>query len=154
MAIDIIDERLIEVLQENARISISELSKRINLSLSAVSDRLKKLENSGLIKQYTTIIDPVMMDKNLSALVMISIDNPLMATEFTKFTTENPDVLSCTRIAGNYDYVMTVCTKNQSTLQALLDKLKSIKSVKRVEASLLLNDIKKRYSVPPVAQKE
>ena len=52
MALDTIDVKILEVLQENARVSISELSKQVNLSLSAVSERLKKLESSSIIEQY------------------------------------------------------------------------------------------------------
>ena len=56
MTLDSIDAKILEVLQENARVSISELSKRINLSLSAVSERLKKLEQSGIIDWQYEIV--------------------------------------------------------------------------------------------------
>ena len=58
---DIIDVKILEVLQDNARVSISELSKKVNLSLSAVSERLKKLENSNIIESYTAILDAKLM---------------------------------------------------------------------------------------------
>ena len=60
---DIIDVRILEVLQDNARVSISELSRRVNLSLSAVSERLKKLENSNIIESYTAILDAKRMGR-------------------------------------------------------------------------------------------
>ena len=69
---DVIDVKILEVLQENSRVSISELSRKVNLSLSAVSERLKKLENSNIISKYTVILDPKLLGKDLS--VMISID--------------------------------------------------------------------------------
>ena len=75
MTIDVIDAKILEVLQENARISYSELSKRINLSLSAVSDRLKKMEASGLISSYTTILDPAALDRQLQAYMMVNVDS-------------------------------------------------------------------------------
>ena len=72
MALDTIDVKILEVLQENARVSISELSKQVNLSLSAVSERLKKLESSSIIEQYTTVLNSAAMEKDLSVIMMIS----------------------------------------------------------------------------------
>lgn len=63
---DVIDVKILEVLQENSRVSISELSRKVNLSLSAVSERLKKLENSSIISKYTVILDPKLLGKDLS----------------------------------------------------------------------------------------
>ncbi|MBR0114191.1 MAG: Lrp/AsnC family transcriptional regulator, partial [Firmicutes bacterium] len=78
---DSIDVKILEVLQENARVSISELSKRVNLSLSAVSERLKKLEASGIILQYTTILNPEILNKHLTAIMMICLENPSQPEE-------------------------------------------------------------------------
>ena len=76
MALDTIDVKILEVLQENARVSISELSKQVNLSLSAVSERLKKLESSSIIEQYTTVLNSAAMEKDLSVIMMISMEDP------------------------------------------------------------------------------
>ena len=65
---DLIDIKILEVLQENARVSISDLSKKVNLSLSAVSERLKKLENSKIISKYTVILEPKLMDKHRTGI--------------------------------------------------------------------------------------
>ena len=75
MSLDSIDVKILEVLQSNARISVSELSKKVNLSLSAVSERLKKLENGGVIEAYTTIIKPASMEKELSVLMLVSLES-------------------------------------------------------------------------------
>ena len=62
---DIIDVKILEVLQANSRVSISELSKKVNLSLSAVSERLKKLESSNVIEKYTVILNSQALDKEV-----------------------------------------------------------------------------------------
>ncbi|MBQ2059415.1 MAG: Lrp/AsnC family transcriptional regulator, partial [Firmicutes bacterium] len=95
MTLDTIDVKILEVLQQNARVSVSELSKRVNLSLSAVSERLKKLEGSGVIAQYTTILDPVAMNKQASALMMVSLENPSSSDDFLSFVQSNPEILEC-----------------------------------------------------------
>jgi Lrp/AsnC family leucine-responsive transcriptional regulator len=63
--LDTIDSKILEVLQENSRVSISDLSKQVNLSLSAVSERLKKLEASGIIEKYTVILDSKALGRSL-----------------------------------------------------------------------------------------
>jgi len=153
MTIDAIDEKILEVLQENARVSISELSKRINLSLSAVSERLKKLEASGIIKQYTAILDPVAMDKELSAYMMINVDNSGSITELIKLIGQSEEILEAYFVAGDCDYILRIATKNTATLAELVNKVKAVKSVKRTETTILLNKYKQLYSVPPQANK-
>ena len=153
MAIDVIDEKLLGVLQENARISISELSKRINLSLSAVSERLKKLEASGVIKQYTAILDPVEMEKNIIGVLMVSVSGDPKACDVEKYISSNDSVMICSRITGTYDFLIKVCAKNQAEFQVIIDGIKRLRGVSSVHSMILLNDLKVRYSVPPVATK-
>ncbi len=117
MAIDVIDEKLLAVLQENARISISELSKRINLSLSAVSERLKKLEASGVIQQYTAILNPSEMQKNVLAILTVSVTGNPKNFDFVKYVKNNDAIMSCTMVTGAFDYIATVCARDASELQ-------------------------------------
>ncbi len=153
MAIDVIDEKLLKVLQENGRISISELSKRINLSLSAVSERLKKLESSGVIQQYTAILDPGKMGKNIIAIIMIAMNGDPAPNDFVRYMNSNECIMSCSRVTGGYDYIVKICSDNQKTFQGILDDIKKFKGVVTVHSMVLLGDIKIRYSVPPLATK-
>ena len=153
MTIDAIDAKILEVLQENARVSLSELSKRINLSLSAASERLKKLESSGIIKQYTAILNPASVDRELRAYMMINVDNSGSIAELIKLINNSGEILEAFFVAGNCDYVLKIATKNTATLAELVNQVKSVKSVKRTETMVLLNEYKQLYSVPPIAGK-
>ena len=153
MALDTIDVRILEVLQENARVSISELSKQVNLSLSAVSERLKKLENSNIIEQYTTVLNPAAMEKELSAIMMISMEDPSDTVEFRRLVQELDEILECHYITGTYDYVLKITTKNMATLELLMNKIKSIKSIKHTETNVIFSTIKNKNSVVPIATK-
>ena len=153
MALDTIDVRILEVLQDNARVSISELSKQVNLSLSAVSERLKKLENSNIIEQYTTVLNPAAMEKELSAIMMISMEDPSDTPEFRRLVQELDEILECHYITGTYDYVLKITTKNMATLEALMNKIKSIKSIKHTETNVIFSTIKNKHSVVPIAMK-
>lgn len=153
MALDTIDVRILEVLQENARVSISELSKQVNLSLSAVSERLKKLENSNIIEQYTTVLNPAAMEKELSAIMMISMEDPSDTAEFRRLVQDLDEILECHYITGTYDYVLKITTKNMATLELLMNKIKSIKSIKHTETNVIFSTIKNKHSVVPIATK-
>jgi len=152
MALDSIDAKILEVLQENAKVSISELSKRINLSLSAVSERIKKLENSGVIEQYTTILNHKLMNKDLQALMMVSVDGTGDMRELVKLVNESDEILECYFIAGACDYILKIATKDTDSLAALVVKIKSIKGVKTTETNICLNKIKQKFSVPPTSK--
>ena len=82
---DVIDVKILEVLQENSRVSISELSRKVNLSLSAVSERLKKLENSSIISKYTVILDPKLLGKDLSVMISIGLESTSQTQAFLEF---------------------------------------------------------------------
>ena len=154
MTIDVIDAKILEVLQENARISYSELSKRINLSLSAVSDRLKKMEASGIISSYTTILDPAALDRQLLAFMMINVDSSGNIDDLLAVINDADEVLEAHFVAGDFDYILKIATKNTATLADLVNRIKAVKSVKRTETTIILTKLKQRYSVPPIANRQ
>ena len=154
MALDTIDVKILEALQENARVSISELSKQVNLSLSAVSERLKKLENSNIIEQYTTVLNPVAMEKELSAIMMISMGDPSDAEQFRRMVAEQDEILECYFITGTYDYALKITTKNMASLEDLMNRIKSINSIIHTETSVIFSTVKNKHSVMPIATKQ
>ena len=146
---DNIDIKIIKLLQENARITASEVAGSINLSVPAVSERLKKLESSGVIKQYTAIVDPVHMNKTLMAIVFITLERPRFADTFAEFVKKQNDILECHYLAGDFDYALKVVTENTTTLQELLDRIKSLQSVQKTRTTVILSTAKNNYSVIP-----
>jgi len=153
MSLDIIDVKILEVLQLNARVSISELSKQVNLSLSAVSERLKKLENNGIIEQYTAILNAAAMEKELSVIMMISLETPDQTEEFNSFISQAGEILECHYITGEFDYVLKITTRNTASLERLMNKIKGISCIKHTQTNVILSSVKQRYSVSPVASK-
>ena len=153
MTVDSIDVKILNVLQTNARASISELSKVCGLSLSAVSERLKKLEGSGVIDRYTAILNPEAMGKELTAIVMVQVTGYNGGQETLDFIANEPEILSCCKITGVYDYVLVVTTHNTSSLEAFMNRLRSNPCYKASETNIVLNTFKHLYSVEPVANK-
>lgn len=146
---DVIDIKILEVLQDNARVSISELSKQVNLSLSAVSERLKKLENSNIIDQYTTILDAKLMGKDLSVVISIGLESTSDTKSFLEFVDSEPEILECHYITGEYDYMLKVTTPNTHTLELIMNKIKSFHGIKRTQTNVILSTTKLMHSVRP-----
>lgn len=146
---DELDVKIIKLLQENARITASDIANTVSLSVPAVSERLKKLETSGVIKQYTAIVNPEYFQKTLMAIVFISLDRPRFADVFAEFVKKQDDILECHYLAGDFDYALKVVTENTSTLQELLNKIKSVQGVQKTMTTVILSTAKNYYSVIP-----
>lgn len=146
---DNLDVRIIKLLQENARITASEIAGAINLSVPAVSERLRKLESSGVIKQYTTIVDPGYFNKTLMAIVFITLERPRFSDTFAEFIKNQNDILECHYLAGDFDYALKVVTENTETLQELLNHIKSVQGVQKTRTVVILSTAKNNYSVMP-----
>lgn len=146
---DIIDVRILELLQQNARISVSEISKNVNLSLSAVSERLKKLEASKVIKSYTIILNPEYLGKELSVIMNISLENPDHTMDFIEFIMAESEILECHYITGEYDYALKITTKNTQTLEHMMNRIKSVPGIKKTQTNVVLSTLKNLHSVRP-----
>ena len=92
---DKIDYEIMKHLEKNARISIKELSKKVNLSQPAVSVRMKKLEETGCIKGYLTLIDPKTINKNLICICLLSSKNKIIDQSFFDFVNQCEDIDEC-----------------------------------------------------------
>ncbi len=146
---DDIDRKILKKLQENARITISDLSSEIALSMPAISERLKKLEASGVIKQYTTILDPALLNKHLMALMFLRFDNPKHGDQFTCLVKDEPEIKECYYITGDFDYSLKILTENTRTLEKLLTRIKNAPGVVKTQTIVILSTITDSPSILP-----
>lgn len=149
---DKLDVKILRILQQDARTSISEIGNRINMSVSAVGERIKKLERFNVINQYTTIISGKSFNKQLTAIMFISLDNPKYIDNFQKFVHNEPDILECHYITGNYDYIAKIVTNNPATLEMILNKVKGVPGISKTYTNVVLATVKHEYSVQPTNQ--
>ncbi len=144
---EMIDLAILRILQKNGRASLSNISSQVNLSVSAVSERIRKLERTGVISQYTAIIDGKHFDKELTALMFISLESPKFTESFLKYIEIENDILECHYIAGNYDYMIKIVTNNPSSLEKLLNKIKSVPGIIKTYTNVVLATVKNNYSI-------
>lgn len=146
---DDIDRKILKKLQENARITVSDLSSEITLSMPAISERIKKLEASGVIKQYTTILDPALLNKHLMALMFLRFDNPKHGDQFASLVKAEPEIKECYYITGDFDYSLKILTENTRTLEKLLTRIKNASGVVKTQTIVILSTITDSPSILP-----
>lgn len=149
--IDEIDALLLDILQYNARTSQVELARSVGLAPSAVTERLKKLEAKGAIKDYVALIDPRVVDRGLLAFVSVrtSEHGPDMpsAVELSRI----PDVLEVHHVAGDDCYLLKVRARDAEHLgQILRQQIASTASVTSTRTTIVLETVKEdpRIAIP------
>ncbi len=119
---DEVDIELLDVLNENSRMSFANLGRKINLSPSAVRERIQKLEDTGIIKKYGIKIDYKQIGYDLEAIILLKVFHGQLKNLLTIITTF-PEVKEAYRITGNQNIHLKVVVKNQLYLQKLIDQL-------------------------------
>ncbi len=144
---DEIDVGILAVLQKNAKASLSDIGSTVNLAPSSVGERMKKLETSGIISQYTAILDGTKFGKDLSAYMFIGLENPKHIDNFIEFINKEDDILECHYLAGNFDYIIKIITYNPSSLEKLLNRIKSVPGISKTYTNVILGTPKIQHSV-------
>ena len=144
---DNIDLNILKALDFNGRATVSDISKQVRLSIPAVSERLKKLEESGVIETYGIHINRRQMDYRLLAIVFVNIDHTLNIENFRRRVIEYPEVLECHHMAGEYDYMLKVLLEDTEELESFISrKLKAIKGVQKSNTLISLSTLKERQN--------
>ena len=146
---DEIDRKILRKLQENARATLSDLSGEVALSIPAVGERLKKLEASGVIRQYTAILDPEKLRKHLMALVFLRFNSPRNGDRFAGLVKGESEIKECYYITGDFDYALKVVTESTNTLEKLLTRIKNAPGVVKTKTLVILSTITDSPSILP-----
>lgn len=140
---DRIDEQILRLLRENARITSSDISKQVHLSVPAVSERIRKLEDTGLIRQFTVKLDREQLGLHLIAFVMVQIEKTEHIAGFRETVMKADCVLECHHIAGAYDYVLKVAVKGTADLERFISEtLKQVEGVSKTNTMIVLSSMK------------
>lgn len=143
---DSTDIKILNCLSNNARMNSSDIAERVSLSVSAVIERIKKLENSGMIKKYTVILDNAQLGKDVSAMMFVNMENPRFNAGFESMVKAHTHITECHYLAGDYDYLIKIVTINTATLERVLNDIKSIPGVSKTRTMIILSGIKQEYS--------
>lgn len=157
VGLDSIDRKILGLLREDGRMSHAAIAKAVGLSGPAVHERVRKLEQRGVIAGYTAVLDPIALDRSHTAFVMVTLsegnefaaDDPIVAR-----ICEEPDVLEFHRIAGQDCYLIKVRTATNKDLEQLLRRIRMIRGVARTRTTIVLSTEHEMptIQVPPADQ--
>lgn len=119
---DKIDCKLIELLQENGRYSLKQLAENVFLSSPAVSSRLEKLEQEGIITGYQVEVDPIKLGYHITAFINLEM-NPKQKATFYPFIEECPNVIECNCVTGTYSMLIKVAFPSTMELDLFIGRL-------------------------------
>ena len=145
MELDDIDRKLLHHLQDNARTTSSDLAALVGLSTSGVQKRLRKLEESGFIQKYATILDRTRLGHDMLCFVQVSLQAhaPDAVTKFDEMVQTMSEILECHRMTGSADYLLKVVVRNREHLDHfLMNVLMPLSMVDRVRTNVVLKEIK------------
>lgn len=145
---DATDHLLVQLLQADGRATQLQLAKEVGLSQPATAERIRKLEESGVITGYSAKVDAARLGKDVTAFVGVGVEHPKYFENFAKKVLAMPEVLECHRVAGPDSYLLKVKTTNTRTLDTLLvETLRTIAGVTRTSTTIVLSSIKEETLV-------
>ncbi|WP_372756569.1 Lrp/AsnC family transcriptional regulator [Mariniflexile sp.] len=145
MIFDEVDKRLLEYLQLDSKQTNKELSNKLNLSVTAVYERIKKLEKEGFIDKYVALVNKQQVDKAFVAFCHIKLIQHTQdyVVKFEKEVTALTEVLECYHISGDCDYLLKILTKDMVAFREfLVNKLTSISHIGSTQSMFVINEVK------------
>jgi Lrp/AsnC family transcriptional regulator, leucine-responsive regulatory protein len=149
--LDAIDYLLLTALQRDARLTNTELARRVKLSPAGLQRRLKKLEETGLIDRYVALVNREAVGLDMLCFVQVTLQRhqPELIQQFRVLIQSVPEVLECHHITGEYDYLLKVVVRNRHHLeQFLVETLTPAPGMDKIRTSLVLSEIKMSTAVP------
>ncbi len=143
--LDRIDHQILEILQNDGRIAISELASRVNLSTTPCSERVKRLERDGIIMGYYARLNPQLVDRNLLVFleIKLSAKSGDVFDQVARDLVEIPEVLECHLISGEFDYLVKARLKEMTAYRRLLgDLLKKLPSSASSHSYIVMEEVK------------
>jgi Lrp/AsnC family leucine-responsive transcriptional regulator len=147
-SIDEIDAKILELLQGSGRMKRSDVADEVGLSISAVSERMRKLEERGVIEGYTAIVDAKRLRLDITAFIRVSVDGSEHYSEFVERVQEMEHVLELHSITGEGSHLMKVRVKDTTYLERFLSRIQALPGVGHTTTSIVLSTFKDTRTVP------
>ena len=145
MVLDRIDIALLEHLQEDAKQTNKQLSLKLNLSVTAIYERIKKLERAGIIRKYVALVDRAKVDLGFTVFCHIKLVQHVHKSvmEFEREIVELSEVLECYHVSGEYDYLLKVLVKDMDHFRNfMVKKLTKLDHIGSTQSSFTINEVK------------
>ena len=146
--IDDIDVKILNILQNNARTPNAEIARIVGMAPSAILERIRKLEQRGVIHGYESRLDPLSLGLGLTTFIQIRTDEAVGCFDIGEKLAEIPEVQEIHYIAGDYCYILKVRVPDTEALGELLSKFGAFEKVRDTRTTLVLNSLKDSLKLP------
>lgn len=146
--IDEKDLAILKLLQHNARITVKEISDKIHLSTTPVHERIKRMEEAGVIKQYATLVDHSKVKKGLMVICYVSLrqHSKNAGIKFIKLIQSLPEIVECYSISGEFDFMLKVMAENMDAYYDFhVNKLSQEENIGHVQSVFVMGVIKQTH---------
>ena len=150
MNLDPIDRKLLNFLQQDCKQTNKELSTKLNLSVTAVYERIKKLERAGVVKKYVGLLDKEKVNMGFVVFCQIKLVQHAKEylTKFEKEVTQLDEVLECFHVSGDYDYLLKVMVKDMPHFRSfMVTKLTTLKHIGSTHTSFTISEVKNTTAI-------
>ena len=144
------DLGILKLLQQNARITVKEISDKIHLSTTPVHERIKRMEASGVIKQYATLVDHTKVKKGLMVICYVSLKehSKNAGNKFIRTIQALNEVIECYNISGEFDFMLKVVSENMDAYYDFhVNKLSQIENMGHVQSVFVMGIIKQTHQL-------
>lgn len=149
-ALDKTDLAILRLLQQNARITIKEISEKVHLSSTPVHERIRRMEETGVIKQYVTLLNGAMLKKGLMVICYLTLRQHSKAAgdKFIKTIMQMEEVIECLTISGQFDFMLKVVAENMDAYYDFhVNRLGQIENVGNVQSVFVMGVIKQSHQL-------
>ncbi len=145
--LDQTDIEILQLLQHNARITIKEIAEKVHLSTTPVHERIRRLEERGVIKQYVTLLDGAKVKKGLMVICYISLrqHSKMAGNKFIKSIQEMNEVIECLTISGQFDFMLKVVAENMDGYYDF--HVNQIENIGNVQSVFVMGVIKQTHQL-------
>ena len=142
ITLDQVDRDILVILQNDGRSSASYVAQEISMSVPAVTDRIKKLQESGVIMGFTTMLDHRKLGLDVSAFITVISESSSHYSDVVRETNNSSEIIQCFTTTGNGSHVLFALVENTHALEKLLRKIQSWPGVMRTETQIILSSYK------------
>lgn len=142
------DLGILRLLQQNARITVKEISDKVHLSTTPVYERIKWMEEMGVIKQYATLVDHSKVKKGLMVICYVSLKqhNKTAGAKFIKAINDMSEVIECYNISGEFDFMLKVVEENMDSYYDFhVNRLSEIENIGNVQSTFVMGVVKQTH---------
>ena len=148
--LDKTDLAILKMLQENARVTVREISEQVHLSTTPVHERIRRIEQTGVIRQYAAIVNGAKVKKGLMAICYVSLrqHSKQAGAKFIKTVQDMNEVTECLTISGEFDFLLKVVTENMDTYYDFhVNRLGETENVGNVQTVFVMGVVKMTHQL-------